>query len=571
MCSHLLVTGASGSGKSTAVAALLVQLQQAGVPFTVVEPVKREWATWGLEGLGVWCPGSAHDRTGWVLNPLEVPTGVEVGTHLDQLVALFRGVYALPDPLPHLLELALVRAYEGAGCDLTSDRRSDHDRWPTLSSVLSIAADLPAELGYEPQIRANLRAAIQARLGGLVRGARGRVLDQDEPFPVADALRGSLVLNLDAIGDDHARSLVMALFVLRLAEERRTSPSRELRHVTVLEEAHRLLPAQPPGSAEPGTSGAVAHGASTVADLIAEVRSSGEGVVVVDQSASAIVRSALVNTSTKLALRTVDRTDQMALGAAMGVADEELATFASLRDHEAVVATAASDRPLVVTSSWVPLDAVDRSRGRQEQPAPPATFTHLPDPVRRAAEVVVRAPVELLDASDADPRAALLAAVRTAAPDSTDEDAASLVRSAVDRVLAPVDSARRWPRDRRASAAVAAVVGSPRSDHPAELLLDGRLPRLSCVAVCPDGGCSTGELVAGSVDGLLADPVVVDRMLVDPEERRRRTRREAEHLLGDGAPDELVDHTIRCLTACVFDEVVDLHTVRSLVGGSDGG
>jgi hypothetical protein len=575
LCSHLLVTGASGSGKSTALAGLLSQLDATGVPFAVVEPVKREWLSWGLSGLRTWCPGSAHDHTGWALNPLEVPDGIEVGTHLDQLVALFRGAYSLPDPLPHLLELALVRAYEQTGCDLAADRRPNDQRWPTMSSVLTVLAGLPAELGYEPQIRANLRAAAVARLGGLVRGARGRVLNRDQPFPVDEALTGPLVVNLDAIGDDQARSLFMALFVLRLAEERRVRPHRDLQHVTVLEEAHRLLPARTAGVPDGSGSvegGAVTHGASVVADLMAEVRSSGEGMVVVDQSASMLVRSAVVNTSTKLALRTVDRSDQSALGAAMGLDDDELVVFSTLRDHEAVVTTASSDRPLVVETSWVAF-------GNATTPIPvaaPSTspaLTTLPPPVRRAAEVVVR--VRPSTDRAGDPRAVLLEEIADAWPDITDEDTAAVVRNVLDATLAPVDSARRWPRGRRESAVFGAAIGSPPQDHPLELLLDGRRPRLSCRVVCPAGGCLTGELVEPAVERLLAQPTVVHRMLADPEECRRRIRREAEHLLGDEAPEDLLDHTSRCVVASVFDDVVDVATVRGLVAtvgdGTPGG
>ena len=93
--------------------------------------------------------------------------------------------------------------------------------------------------------------------------------------------------------------------------------SSQVRHVTVMEEAHRLMPEPRAVGPEERDAGAVS--AKLMAQLLAEIRAYGEGLLIIDQSPAAVSREVLRNTNVKLVHRIVDRDDQRALGGALGL------------------------------------------------------------------------------------------------------------------------------------------------------------------------------------------------------------------------------------------------------------
>lgn len=562
---HVLVTGGSGSGKSTHLVAILQQLGDAGTPYLVLEPVKDEYRRLPLPGLRWWAPGAPDPGQSWALNPLEVLDGTPVATHVDRLVALFRSCFALPDPLDHLVEIALGELYRANGWDLRSDRNLNDRRprheldWPTLSDLLEVCADLPARLGYDREVQGNLHAMFVARLGSLVRGPRGRTMDRSDPFPVEDAFGAPLVVNLDAIGDDHARSFVMGLLLVLLREVRGSSPCNDLVHVTVVEEAHRVM-GTGPRATDPDRAARAGHTAEAFGDLLAEIRATGEGLIVVEQSPSRLVRSAMVNTGTKVALRSTDRDDQAALAASMGLHADDAEVLATLRRHEALVTWAGMDRPVRVN-----LEAALLAR----RPLPPSTASRRPLEPDRVPDAVRAAAALLLITEPRDERRArraLLDAICDQWPGASAADVEDLFRAIIGTEVAALARSRRWSRATRLAAVDAAVGRQDGPAHPRHLLALGRQPYGACAAACPRGGCLTAELLAPQASVILGEgPATLARLVQDPEERRRRLRRRVAAAVADDAPADLQEHGLRCLTVQVFDHWVDRETVTALL------
>ena len=565
LCNHLLLTGASGSGKSSCMAWILEQLAEVGIPFWVIEPVKREYASLNVANLRVWSPGSSAPGQAWGLNPLEVPVGIAVSTHLDRLVELLRSAFGMPDPMPYLLETALQRAYERVGWDLASGHNLWADAravpvWPTLSDVLDICLELPSEFGYEEYIQGNLRAAFTARLGGLLRGPRGALLDRSDAFPIAEATSLPTIINLDAIGDRNARAFIMGLLLMRLAEARSVAPANHLVHVTVVEEAHRLLGNEQPAQGESDPTG---HTARAFSDLLAEIRATGEGVMIVDQSAGQLVRGALINTSTKVSLRTPDRADQDALGACIGLDPEHQQVFSGLGTHEALVSWEGMDAPVLaqVGARWLTADPPRPAHDHR----PSARWSEVPPAVARAASLLIR-----VEDPTGSVRAGFDRAVVEETPDASNTMRDELGRNVLAEEVGRLGRGRRWdgPAVDAALAAVTAGVGG--LAHPARLLATGRRPHLACRAVCPSGGCLTGELLEAEARALVAEgPASLTRMARDPEERSRRFGRTVLEVLPEETPTEMLIHATRCLTVKVFDRWADPKTVAGLIASME--
>ncbi len=102
---------------------------------------------------------------------------------------------------------------------------------------------------------------------------------------------------------------------------------------TVLEEAHNLLK----NTAGGGESDLVGKSVEMLTQTIAEIRTYGEGFIIVDQSPSSVDIAAIKNTNTKIVLRTPEANDREAVGRSMGLTPNQVNEIAKLPSGVAVV------------------------------------------------------------------------------------------------------------------------------------------------------------------------------------------------------------------------------------------
>jgi Helicase HerA, central domain len=251
LTSHILVVGSTGSGKTSSVLNLLEQAWGThGTPFLVIEPVNsdRDDYRWllqrsGFESMIVFTIGDESPAP-FRLNPFEVPAGVRIGTHLASLVACFDAAFGLTGPLPFLYRKAIKEVYTRAGIspdELSGPRHAG--RWPRLRDLAEVFATLPDIDRYAGEVRSNISAASRLRAELLLTGSCGRTLDAVSSYPIEALLDRPVVLELAAVGDDdREQALVIALLLNSLtAYYKATRKSSALAHLTVIEEAHRLL------------------------------------------------------------------------------------------------------------------------------------------------------------------------------------------------------------------------------------------------------------------------------------------------------------------------------------------
>jgi DNA helicase HerA-like ATPase len=337
---HVLIAGASGSGKTTTVLTLLAGLwRDHGIPFLVIEPIKREYRslleTPGMRDVRVICLGR-DDLSPLRLNPLAPPPGVRREVHAGAVMAALKLALPLFAPLPQLLDDALDRTYELAGWGLDTTIE-DGVPAPSLRALLP-AYDLVIEQeGYVGEAR-NLAAALRVRLKSLLRGSRGRVLDTVESVDFDRLLEHPVVIELDEVVDGDEKALLSAFVLERLrAAARGRGTTGRLAHVTVLEEAHRLL-----GRAHEGRLGREggddtrAQAVRSLCEAIRELRAQGEGFVISTQSPADLARAALATTGTRVLHRieTADDRDAVLDDLAASELDREAA--ARLRQGEAI-------------------------------------------------------------------------------------------------------------------------------------------------------------------------------------------------------------------------------------------
>ena len=332
---HVFVTGATGSGKTRTCQSILIQLwMEHRVPWLVIEPAMKSEYRMLLESecgqdLRVYTPGKAHVAP-LQLNPLERPEHVGTETHVDSLVGLFSAAFGLVAPMPFVLRLALQRLYAAV----------EH---PVLPDLQRVVRDTIAGLGYQGELGANLRAALDLRLETMSTGVIGQTFNVRTSTPIEDWTTRPTVIELASLGDDTTRALMMGALLLRLVQERQAQGlSSSLRHMAVVEEAHRLLRRQAPRG---DVADASEHAAEAFAHLLAEVRAFGQALMIVDQSPARLIPDAIRNTQLKLVHRLTSADDRSAVSASMGLDDSQRRALASLGVGEAIAFSPRSTEP----------------------------------------------------------------------------------------------------------------------------------------------------------------------------------------------------------------------------------
>jgi hypothetical protein len=370
---HGLIVGATGAGKSNTVRRLLTELSRQKIPWLVIEPAKAEYAALPgrVDGLAVLRPGDP-DAAPIGFNPLEPEPGFALQTHLDLVGALFLAAFDAVEPFPQVLAHALTRCYTTFGWDTVLGESTlpnvPAPRWPTLGDLRREAMDVVERIGYGREITDNVRGFIDVRLGSLELGTLGRFFNPRYRLDIASLLRTAAVVEIQDIGNDSDKAFFIGCVLLRLYEHLRVhscgrNPG-ELRHVLVIEEAHRLL-------RRADSEGPARHAVELFAAMLAELRAYGQGILVAEQIPTKIAPDVVKNTALKIVHRLPAGDDRELVGAAMNVAEPQSRQLVSLPTGQAVVFTDGMDHPLRVA---VPLCHLSRRVDDPCHPAPIGDF-----------------------------------------------------------------------------------------------------------------------------------------------------------------------------------------------------
>ena len=350
---HALVSGSTGSGKTTTVMEILRQLWTCHrVPFLVIEPVNSDANDYrrlarepGFDDLEVITVGDEGGRP-LRFNPFEVPRCVLVGEHAANLLACFKAAFGLWEPLPSIYSDALSLTYLRAGF-LSSERpaatgaaspslASDR-RWPTVVEFMKAMREVTRDLGYAGDVKANIEAASIRRAQQLVRGVTASAFLTSLPNDIGGLLDHPVILELKALGSGDEQALMMALLLTAITEHYQATrgASADLVHVTVVEEAHRLL-ARQQGARAAEEAQAKEKAAEAFANTLAENRKYGEGVIIAEQLPTKLVPDAVKNTNLKIMHRLTAEDDRRYVGETMGFDESQLRFATRLRTGEAL-------------------------------------------------------------------------------------------------------------------------------------------------------------------------------------------------------------------------------------------
>ncbi|MDR1464862.1 MAG: ATP-binding protein [Oscillospiraceae bacterium] len=359
---HTFITGSTGSGKSNTVYQILMELRQDRVPFLVIEPAKGEYRdVFGrLPDVRVFSTNPSIAPLIHI-NPFMFPDSIHVLEHVDGLVEIFCVCWPMYDAMPAFFKDAVLRAYEAVGWDLgTSGYDGDAPEYPDFEVLAEQLDYLIEHSGYHSDIKSNYKGALLTRVRSLTVGLN-KYIFTNEQTPYETLFDQNCILDISRVKSGETKALIMGMAVYLLNEYRvhqKAESNCGLRHVTVLEEAHALLK----NTAQGTDAGLVGKSVEMLTNTIAEIRTYGEGFVIVDQSPSSVDIAAIKNTNTKIVLRTPEANDREAVGRSMGLTDEQVNEIARLPGGVAVVyqndwicpVLAMIDKAAVTESTYVP-------------------------------------------------------------------------------------------------------------------------------------------------------------------------------------------------------------------------
>ncbi|MEH6938326.1 ATP-binding protein [Bacillus sp. JJ664] len=334
---HTLITGSTGSGKSNTVYQLLNELHQDEIPFLVIEPAKGEYK----DVFGNWDDVNVYSTNPNIaplinLNPFKFPESIHVLEHVDGLVELFSVCWPMYDAMPAFFKEAILKSYEEVGWDLGSSTfEVEEVEYPDFEILAVQLEKLIDETDYSAEVKGNYTGALTTRVKSLTVGLN-KFIFTNEQTPYEKLFDENCILDISRVKSSETKALIMGLMVYILNEYRVDQKSENnvgLKHVTVLEEAHNLLKNTSAG----GESDLIGKSVEMLTNTIAEIRTYGEGFIIVDQSPSSVDIAAIKNTNTKIVLRTPEANDREAVGRSMGLTPDQVNEIAKLPSGVAVV------------------------------------------------------------------------------------------------------------------------------------------------------------------------------------------------------------------------------------------
>ena len=334
---HTFITGSTGSGKSNAVYQILSELRQDEIPFLVIEPAKGEYKDvfGNLDDVSVY---STNPKMADLIhiNPFMFPETIHVLEHIDGLVEIFGVCWPMYDAMPAFFKDAILKSYEAVGWDLVSSTfEGEEMEYPDFDVLLEQLDALISKSDYASDIKSNYRGALLTRVKSLTVGLN-KCIFTNEQTPYEKMFDENCIIDISRVKSSETKSLIMGLLVYILNEYRidqKKENNKGLCHITVLEEAHNLLKNTQGGS----DSEIIKKSVEMLTNTIAEIRTYGEGFIIVDQSPSSVDIAAIKNTNTKIVLRTPEAHDREAVGRSVGLNDDQVNEIAKLPSGVAVV------------------------------------------------------------------------------------------------------------------------------------------------------------------------------------------------------------------------------------------
>lgn len=357
---HIFVSGVTGTGKTTTCQKLLYE---ANYPFLVIEPAKTEYR--GLKkddnfkDMLVFTLGD-DNVSPFRMNPFELLgpdkeydiEAESIVNRIDLLKGAILSSFDTEAAIPQIIEDILYEAYKKKGWNVETNENNmfdnpydkNVDSFPTMKDVLNLVGEVVDSYGFDDRLKNDYKGSINARLKTFTQGVKGQMLCTKRGVNFEDLLERKVVFEIENIKNGAEKSFVMALILININEAIRRKYKRNpnFRHITLIEEAHRLL-----SKVEYGNE-SKKEGIEMFTDMLAEVRKYGECLIIADQIPNKLTSEVLKNTNTKIIHKLFSADDKKAIGSTMSFDEKQEDFLSNLIRGRAIIFSEGWDTPLQV-------------------------------------------------------------------------------------------------------------------------------------------------------------------------------------------------------------------------------
>lgn len=380
---HILVGGLTGTGKSTTCKRIIKKLRSQNVPVLIIEPAKDDYVRWAIEQnrnlpakdrYNIFMPG-VKEIDGVVPNRLFInifqPASynklpVNLIQHAEAVINLLNAALPTEDVVPILIEESVHKALGEFilkfkdkftnKIDLNESENPGLDCYPNIDFLMEIGDKVIDRKTYDKRVKEGFKEVLRTRFEYLCRGTRGNILNVPFTTNFETLFNQPTVINLSRFAGTKDKSLIMSLLLLALneyrtsryngdAQYRAKAQQNELLHLAVLEEAHNVLKKPSHFSSSGNAQQAVAE---IFGNMLSEVRSYGQGLMIIDQIPTRLIEDAVKNTSLKIAHRLISPDDVELMASAMVLRSDQAQVIPALQIGDAIIRSDMDDQ-----AAWV--------------------------------------------------------------------------------------------------------------------------------------------------------------------------------------------------------------------------
>lgn len=374
---HALVTGSTGSGKSTTCKGMIDEILKRDIPVLIIEPAKDDYLRWAIKlnkklppekRFGLYMPGASEfdgvSLEQLALNPFQpgaVPGAkVDMMARGETLTALLNASLPVSDILPVIIdETVYTYLYMNYKKEFLAESMEQPHQYPKLDGLIYVAKQVLKARNYEQKVQENIGASLTTRFSYLTRGSRGKLLNVPVSTPFKKLFNRPAVINLSRITGQKDKALIMSILMQDLYEYRMSAYNTNVRyreqaqqnklmHLTLVEEAHNVL--RKPQTDFGGSGNPQEMVAELFGNMLSEIRSYGEGLMIVDQVPTRLIPDAIKNTNFKIVHRLTSPDDCEVMAAGLALRPDQRPLISALGVGNAIICGDMDD-----AAAWVRL------------------------------------------------------------------------------------------------------------------------------------------------------------------------------------------------------------------------
>lgn len=363
---HAVISGSTGSGKSTTSKKILSGVLERKIPVLVLEPAKDDYVRWAIEKnktlpkeqqFKIYMPG-VESFEGHPIEPLRINmfapayakgAKVDLLQHSETAAMLLNSCLPSEEVVPILIEETVyetIRDFaESKGCDFEEGLAEPPDSYPDIDTLVVNAVEIMEQKTYANMNKDNLKEVLVTRFKSLKRGMRGKILNVGNSVNYDKLFSGNAIINISRLSGTKDKSLVMSLLMQALyeyriscyandKEYRRKAQAGRLMHLALIEEAHNVL-LKPDSSKSSGSPQRAA--ADLFGNMLSEVRGYGQGFLVVDQVPTRLIDDVIKNTNYKIVHRLTAPDDQEVMASCMAFREDQKYIIPALEKGNAII------------------------------------------------------------------------------------------------------------------------------------------------------------------------------------------------------------------------------------------